>query len=426
MIVPSPENDTLDQYLSSSTFLSELVHEEEWGESGIMLQPEGIGAGPRVLLDVFPAFQTAFNEITWWPGMLFWTPRGDSIFLSFPGKSRLAVREGAGWAVSNLRLSHGGDLKSFEKEYVKRFPAARRSTKAITTLIHLSDTHIGSVEASKNIPRLQQLLRNSIAQVPPGQKIISVFTGDIIDSPNETYYDSARQFVDVLRNLTKEDDPIFVLGNHDVRKDGYLSENLRVALRMSTDKVRWIDDRRLGLVCFNSVLGGKLAKGRIGGAQFADAGNDIDRKGRWQEYTLIGVLHHHPIPVKQPDWYYKPFYERIFGSFFGKTDELEDAQTFRDFAIERKFVAIMHGHKHVPRIDEIVEAAPRRKVAVIGCGSSVSKVPTKNNKIFLSINRVDINQETRRMSCRIMVERTIGAGMRDWEAHEIVYSRSIQ
>jgi hypothetical protein len=171
------------------------------------------------------------------------------------------------------------------------------------------------------------------------------------------------------------------------------------------------------------VIGGNLARGRIGAAQFGDVGNEIDSKRNWRDYTLIGVLHHHPIPVEQPDWYAKPFYERLFGRFFEKTDELEDADDLRDFSKRRRFVAVMHGHKHIPRVDEI---PARQKVAVFGCGSSVGKVPTRDNRMLLSINRIDINHETNRMTCRLMAERTLGAGMTDWETHELIYSQNIE
>lgn len=421
LIVPSMENNELDDYLSSRKFLRALVYEEEWPDSGLILQPENFQTGPKALLDVFPAFQTALNEMTRWPGMLFWTPHDESVFLSFPTKTQTAVRECAGWAVSNLKISRWRGLKQFKSAYLKRFPQAQQSTMAATTLLHISDLHIGSPEAATGLPRLQQLLRNTIAEVPKGQKVISVVTGDLIDSPKQEYHDIARQFIDILRNLTAEP-PVIVLGNHDVRNDGYLSEDLRMAIRMPTDKMRWINDRRLGLVCFNSVIGGNLAKGRIGAAQLGDAGSEIDMNPDWREYTLIGVLHHHPVPVNQPDWYAKPLYERMFGKFFEKTDELEDAEDFRDFAKERRFAAVMHGHKHVPRVTEILGP---QNVAVFGCGSSVGKVPTKDNKLFLSINRIDVNHESGRMSCRLMVERTLGAGMKDWETHELIYSQRL-
>ena len=77
--------------------------------------------------------------------------------------------------------------------------------------------------------------------------------------------------------------------------------------------------------------------------------------------------------VTPPDWYKKPFYEQFRGSLFERTDELQDADTFLDFARQRSFTAVMHGHKHIPRLD----MAPG-DIPVFGCGSSVGKVDSPN------------------------------------------------
>jgi 3',5'-cyclic AMP phosphodiesterase CpdA len=329
--------------------------------------------------------------------------------------------------VANLTLSKWRGLAPFKNAYVKHFPEARQDAASITTLLHISDLHIGSAEASERLPRLQQLLRNMIEEVPKGQKVVTIISGDLLDSPQDSHYNSARAFIDVVRNLTPEP-PVMVLGNHDVRNDGYLSENLRSAIRMPMDRIRWMEDRQLAFVCFNSVTGGKLAKGRIGPQQFADVGNEIDGKRNWKDYTLVGVLHHHPMPVDQPAWYAAPFYERVFDRFFDSTDALEDASDFNHFVGLRKFAAVLHGHKHIPRvagIDRPSGVDPHR-VAVFGCGSSVGKVRTKDNKVFLSLNRIDINHRAGSMTCRLMAERTLGAGMEKWESHEVLYGQRLE
>jgi hypothetical protein len=64
----------------------------------------------------------------------------------------------------------------------------------------------------------------------------------------------------------------------------------------------------------------------------------------------------------------------------------------------------------------------------LGCGSSVGKVPTNDGRIFLSINRIDVNHQTGSLSCRLMAERTLGAGMSQWdrwESHEILHAQAL-
>jgi hypothetical protein len=422
LIIPSRENSDVDRFLCSRRFLHTLVHDVPWGSSGIILQPEnwGVTSKPLVLLDVFPAFRTALREATRWPGMLFWTPGGEAIFLTFPSRTQKMIKEGAAWVLSNIRVTRGTPLRKLQETYYKRYPAASPENEPTTTLLHISDLHIGSMEAVERITRLRRLLMDLVAESPKGSRVIPVLTGDVIDSPNDEYYHSAREFIDFLHDIGTQH-PAIVLGNHDVRKNGYLSENLRMAIRIPADhQVRWDDDQGIGIVCFNSVVGGKLATGKIGGDQFVDIGNAIDRKLNWRYYTLVGALHHHPIPVERPSWYARPFYERIFGRFFEKTDELEDAPRFRQFAKHRAFAAVLHGHKHIPRIGKLGE------IGIFGCGSSVGKVPTNNDQIYLSVNLVDINRHRRQLSCRLMVEHTPGGGLLPHEeTHEMLHQQAL-
>ena len=66
----------------------------------------------------------------------------------------------------------------------------------------------------------------------------------------------------------------------------------------------------------------------IGQRQFYDNGSDLDGKKNAEGYSLLAVLRHHPIPVDKPEWYAQPFYERLLGRWFERTDDLEDADLF--------------------------------------------------------------------------------------------------
>ena len=125
---------------------------------------------------------------------------------------------------------------------------------------------------------------------------------------------------------------------------------------------------------------------------------------------------HHPIPVDIPSWYAKPFYERVLGSWFEKTDELEDAESFLRFVETRGFQAIFHGHKHIPRIG----FTPVLKVPIFGCGSSVGKVITDKKDTFISINTYRYNVEKRILSGRLLAERLAGEGLSELTRHEVI------
>ena len=180
-----------------------------------------------------------------------------------------------------------------------------------------------------------------------------------------------------------------LVGNHDVRNDGYLAENYKYALRLpSRSGVHWIDDYQIGVAAFDSVIEGRLARGSIGRPQLYDMGSSIDAYlDEKKSYSLVGILHHHPTPVERPEWYSRPFYERFLGDYFEKTDELEDAKTFIAFCEQRRFSAIMHGHKHIPRFSRTTGGIP-----IFGCGSSVGKVATKSGDGLISVNVLTLDR----------------------------------
>ncbi|MCP5522923.1 MAG: metallophosphoesterase [Verrucomicrobiales bacterium] len=241
-------------------------------------------------------------------------------------------------------------------------------------------------------------------------------SGDLMDNPEERNLDSVRAFIDFLSNLGGEA-LLTCLGNHDVRNDGYLSENLRMVMRVPqmNTAVTWLEAQRIGFVVFNSVIGGNLARGLIGEQQLLDLGSEIDRNVEWRDQRIMGVLHHHPVPIALPEWYARPFYERLFGSKFEKTDELADAAQFSAFVESRRFRCVLHGHKHIPHI-----SATERNVPVFGCGSSVGKVGTRDGNPYMSVNVITLDTDSGDMTTRLLAERIPGGGLQEEGRHEMV------
>ncbi len=239
-----------------------------------------------------------------------------------------------------------------------------------------------------------------------------------MDSPTDTNINDVRLFLDFLSTGTEQ--PVVLLGNHDVRDNGYLAENYGMLMRLpgALGGVTWFDDLQLGVVSFNSVMDGKLAQGYVGAEQLMDLGNQIERKVAAGDYSLIGALHHHPTPVECPDWYTSPWYERVLGRTFERTEALIDADAFVRFAEERRLIALLHGHKHIPRIDKTARAG----IPIYGCGSSVGKVLTRDRHgTYMSINVVSVDTLRRRVSGRLLAERIPGAALEETDRHEMVY-----
>jgi 3',5'-cyclic AMP phosphodiesterase CpdA len=245
-------------------------------------------------------------------------------------------------------------------------------------------------------------------------------TGDMMDSPSDKNLDLVRLFFTFLKELNVAP-PLAVLGNHDVRKYGWLQRILGKALQLpTTHGVHWYDEAKVGIACFNSVVEGHLAGGYIGARQLIDIANEIDGNAEHREFAIVGVLHHHPMPVEMPDWITPTFYERYFGKPVEKTTVLEDAAAFIEHVEAMPMAAVLHGHQHIPHIAE----TPRLQIPIFGCGSSVGKVKTKNaSETCISINVISLDVGKQHLTGRVLAERVIGAGLSPIDRHAMVYRR---
>jgi 3',5'-cyclic AMP phosphodiesterase CpdA len=418
LIVPAGDDWKLDDFLSSEDLMMRLVGLRS-EEPGLLLQLDSAPSEPFALTDVFPAFRVALASATRWPGILVWSRSADAAFFPFDSRNSETIEERARFLLHHLSQGLGADLESLQRLYSREVLGGRSAGRR-THFLHLSDLHIGSKEASRRLPRVQQLIRNLLVELE-GQgdaTIIPVVSGDLMDSPTEDFLDRVRAFLNFLNDLGTED-PFIVLGNHDVRQDGFLSEQLRQALQIPLTRLRVMECDQLAIVGFNSVISGKLARGFIGERQMIDVGNELDRVPA--KCTVIGVVHHHPTPVEIPEWYLRPFYERVLGGKFDKTDELEDAEIFVKYLESRSFAAVLHGHKHIPRIDK----TPERGIPIYGCGSSVGKVPTKDGATYMSLNVITIDLGASKISGRLLGERLPGAGLVEERRHEVVHRGSL-
>lgn len=415
LLVPSMTGSKSDELLASERFLRDLVNIRP-GDPGLIFQLDEPPLRRFFLTDVFPAFKTALAESNHWPGVLLWNRSGDSQFFPLPEEERPLI-DAARWLFARLADPFAVDLEALKIEYLREIRRQGTSTNEIT-IVHLSDIHLGSQEASRRIIRVQQLIRNLVEELGDDRRLIFAVSGDLMDDPVVDNLDQVRLFLDFLSNLGGER-VLTCLGNHDVRRNGMLSEDFRLALQIPQTEtaVTWLDDRRVGLVIFNSVIGGRLARGKVGDSQMQDIGSAIDQKQGNRDYRLIGMIHHHPVRVPLPDWYARPYYERLFGKFFGLTDELEDSTRFVGFVDARRFRFLIHGHKHIPHISSTPAGKP-----IFGCGSSVGKIGTVDGSTYMSINVITFDARSGRVTARLLAERIPGAGLKEYKRHEFVSS----
>lgn len=419
LILPSGDDPELDQYLCSPAFLQMLL--DVIRVPGLVLQLVE-PPGRRLVLDqIFPAMQFALADSSAWPGLLVWSSRDEGAFFPFGRRDRASIDERARWIIektSDERMFRHRSIVELGDLYLVAFPDLK-PTGAQLHILQISDLHLGSPEASTRLPRVEQHIERLVRELGNGT-VVPVVTGDLMDSPTDRNLDDVRRFIRSLSNLGGAA-PLVVLGNHDVRKDGWLRRMLGRALQIpTTHGVHWYDEARVGIACFNSVVNGRLARGYIGERQWIDISNALDAGGHRSGFAVVGVLHHHPIPVPVPDWITKPFYERFMPTAFEGTTVLEDAESFVHKAEAVPMAAILHGHEHIPALGE----TPSLGIPVFGCGSSVGKIRTRNaHETCIAINVVTIDVERQYVTGRILAERMVGAGLSPIDRYGMVYRR---
>jgi 3',5'-cyclic AMP phosphodiesterase CpdA len=419
LLVPSGDWE-FDRFLSARELLRDLVHIRP-SDPGLILQiDESLNDDRRLELDnLFPAFRVAMANATRWPGVLLWTPHGDAAFFELE-RNVPDARHSLEWLFSHLSVMPGvPDLELLRSQFVERFGPSVDHVPPLR-IIHLSDLHLGSRIAKRRLPRVKQLIQQLAADLGESAPILPVVTGDLMDTPDDSHLDAVRDFLEFLHNVGSED-PIVVLGNHDVRKDGWLGAELQNALRIQVDRVRWIEQCQVGFACFNSVRGGNLARGRIDETEYLDVGQALDRSPEFaREFVLGALLHHHPIPVERPTWYHQPWYERFLGRSFEKTESLESSEEFISWLQARKIGLVLHGHKHIPRVET------HEEMTIVGCGSTVGKVETyRPGTTYMSMNVVTVDAPRGRISCRLRAERIPGGGMTSDEQHEAILNSKV-
>lgn len=412
----------VDNLLTSGRFVEDIFKSNP-DYRGLIFHLSDIVKKITYLENIYPALRVAFASASEWPGMVVWNVQNDeTTFLAFSVlKNEIVGSEVQ--SVFEVLSSHPNIAVSEIANFLSR-SLSRILTNPYTSqrlsIIHTSDMHLGSKIADSRMVTVKNRIQELVATLKTQSRVLPVVTGDLMDTPRTRHLNNLNDYLHFLNNLRTEP-PLIVPGNHDVRRLGVFGEKFDELTRLYMRPVAFIDDCKVGVVCFNSVRSGHLAKGHIDEGEFASIGDALDRdKQRSTDYFLVALLHHHPCPVDLPDWYSRTWYERWLGKWSERTDALDNAGVFLEWIKKRGISAVLHGHKHIPRVKE------EEGITVIGCGSTVGKVRSDiEGRTFMSINLITINLRTGRLSCRLMAERIVGAGISTYDTHEILFRDEI-
>lgn len=254
------------------------------------------------------------------------------------------------------------------------------------------------------------LVRKQLKDIGPNNNIDVIITGDMVDSPKESYYIMYKNFSDDIKTMTGKP-PINILGNHDVYNHGLaLFSNKKAVTQIVSDFLnedRFIidDEQKVIFLKFNSVTDkALLAEGKIGNLQLAEMGNELDKVNNLHDYTLIALLHHHVTDIPKPDWYDEKWFQKLMPTtVHDETVKLIDSDTFLDWLKLRNVKLVMHGHKHIPYVER------EGQVNIVACGSSTGNIAHKEKeKTYISYNVIKIDEET--ITCMQYAEEIYGSG----------------
>lgn len=349
----------------------EFANAPMYGQLLVLIPEYCTGERNLEVLDPVPAFSGALHAASDWPGFQFWTRTGTSAFARLDEAPELLKR---------LRNAmHDGPrphpFPPFSStsgfDYVLR-EWSKRTIRPYRRLLHLSDLHFGTTDASENQALLDAELREVVQKVDR-----VVITGDLFDTPKKNYATLFTNFRNSITHLAGGREPISITGNHDQRMIGLFGDDYKQVALIGSRKIVVDDQCEMVFVCFNSSEKGSLARGRITKAQFRQLGGDYrtltSARQELKDYLPVVLVHHHPFSF---DVAPETLVQRALAAI-GLRDEsflaMVDAADLHQWCLDWKIRTILHGHKHKARYieREIAGAEDRINLTAIGCGSSL-------------------------------------------------------
>jgi hypothetical protein len=441
VLIPSgmDESCPADRLLTSKGFLAGLSRVLRT-DPHLVLHVNDPPQRDFAITDIYPPFQAALSKTARWPGVLLWRRSDEPLFLPIPkDKAEDAIH----WIFS--RMDDFADMPRYllAHHYLAAFPSCAIRKGSRLTFLHLSDTHIGSRKSVERIIRVKDLLRDYVDKNRDDSSVVFLVSGDIMQTPDEANVICANDFYQYLSDLNpRGQEPIFVLGNHDVRRKGILRNRVDsppLAHAFHT-RIEWIRDYPVGIVCLNSADRGMMARGKITGEQYHIVADRLAHASDGNPNPfLISMLHHHPLQLHLVDPEMRRFHRKALGESFRKfigsayehMDGLVDSRVFIRFCDSLGVKAILHGHKHIPvagRIpDNLLTNGP---ILIFGCGSTVGKNTYAYKKLFnvdyeISMNEIVFDFHSKLLSGRLMVETRYDKGLATMKTRHGFVSRSV-
>ncbi len=416
VLIPSGSDPVLDGIICDPELMAYLV-KGTTKRKGLILQLDRYDNNIFAVLDVHPVIRTALNAVNVWPGVLIWSADGrESVFLPVfsTGFMDMDIEARIHWIFSRLEGGLSTGLGCLSVDYKKEFPEVYETIKTTIHILHLSDLHLGCRQSKRRKFHIEQFLRMLSDELGEGSDIIPVVTGDLLDSPSEQNFDEAKNFWLFMSGLGSYD-PLVVLGNHDVRKDGQMNDNYQTAVDFPITKVVWFEAYKLGLICIDSVAEGELEQGSVSAAQLAEIDYELDHKANLSEYQLVVLMHHHPITHEIDQDKLSSFYQQLAGSLRQSSEAIKNSALLLDFIQKRSIAAVLHGHHHIPYLTMTSD-----NTVFSGCGSTSGIESEADGSVYLMANIVALTRVTGNVSSRIIAYRKPNCGISEPSFNQVI------
>lgn len=340
------------------------------GQLLVLIPESGMSERNFEVLDPLPAFSTALHSAPDWPGFVFWTQTGVSAFAKLSEVNELVHRlRDAQYEMRPRRPFLFPTTSGFDyvlQDWSKRTPRNYRR------LLHLSDLHFGTEEATEN----QAILDSELSEIVQNVDRV-VITGDLFDTPNKNYAALFANFKHNITRLAGGREPIAITGNHDQRMIGLFGDDYKHVALIGSQKIVVDDQCKMIFICFNSSERGTFARGRITKSQFRQLGGEYRTltasRPELKDYLPIVLVHHHPFSFEVPAETLVQKALKAIGLGDEKLLVLANAEELHHWCMDWNVKTILHGHKHKARYveREVARESNHARLTAIGCGSSL-------------------------------------------------------
>lgn len=349
----------------------QLAHAQMWGQLLVLIPEYEMSERNFAVLDPIPAFAVALHAASQWPGIAFWTANGVSAFAALADVEELRheLEDASRNHRARRRFPRIRGTLLFDqvlRQWTEKRPIPSRR------LLHLSDLHFGTNDATENQPLLEAELRDIVKSVDR-----VVITGDLFETPKQNYATLFTTFRNNITHLAGGRVPIVITGNHDQRMMGLFGNTYKQVALIGPTKIEVDDDCKMIFICFNSSVRGSWARGKITKPQFRQLGAEFRTltaaRPELKTYLPVVLVHHHPFSFDVPaeTWIQRALNAVRLGD--EKFLEMVDSEDLHRWCLDWKVRTILHGHKHKARYveREVSRNNERMALTAIGCGSSL-------------------------------------------------------